>query len=85
MKNEMVDKVKSLLYILGKQYIPDTEEIETINLLCKMYAGRSVAVMLMDIYNYGRINGIRAERQRRRHEHDLAREERGNSMDEFIS
>ncbi len=53
-----------LLKILDKQYLPDAEAL---HLIPQIYQSQPEILMgLIYIYNYGRIRGIQAERERKK-------------------
>lgn len=59
---------EKMLYILEKAYVPDGDELEQ---LWEVYTGLRAqmdapALLVVSIYNAGKIAGIRQERQRRR-------------------
>lgn len=53
-----------LLKILDKQYLPDAEAL---HLIPRIYQSQPEIIMgLICVYNYGRIRGIQAERERKK-------------------
>lgn len=53
-----------LLKILDKQYLPDAEAL---HLIPRIYQSQPEIIMgLIYVYNYGRIRGIQAERERKK-------------------
>ena len=59
--------VEKMLYVLSKQYVPDGKELEMLIQTYKELKRRIEyeEIVVVDIYNAGKMAGIRQERQRR--------------------
>lgn len=63
---DIINELLQVKKILGKQYLPSDKEIDIISFLLKQNLGFEYLWCAIDVYNYGRIQGMKFERARRK-------------------
>lgn len=52
--------------VLKNQYLPCKEDMDSVDLIYDIYSGYGIHYTMMQAFIYGRIQGVRAERARRK-------------------